>query len=111
MLNEEEFAWTGTRPKGIVQCCLAFYEGATTKSDLLVRIAGAQEHEVVPKPETQKTLALVNGLSDGNFKRIVFADPFLKKYFFIYDQNQVYRISRDLGDKADVVIEQFKKQE
>ena len=110
-LNDEEFAWAGTRPKGIVQCCLAFYEGATTKSDLLVRIAGAQEHEVVPKPETQKTLALVNGLSDGNFKRIVFADPFLKKYFFIYDQNHVYRISRDLGDKADVVIEQFKKQE
>jgi hypothetical protein len=41
----------------------------------------------------------------------VLADPYLKKHFFIYDQNHVYRISRDLGDKEDVVVEQFKKQE
>lgn len=110
-LNDEEFNWVGTRPKGIVQCCLAFYEGAITKADLLARISGAQDPGVTLKPEAQKTLTLVNGLSDGNFKRIVFADPFLKKYFFIYDQNYVYRISRDLGDKVDVVIESFKKQE
>jgi hypothetical protein len=109
--NEEEFTWTGTRPKGVVQCCLAFYEGATNKSDLLARISGYQEPGVTLKPEAQKTLALVNGLSDGNFKRIVLADPYLKKYFFIYDQNHIYRISRDLGDKVDVVVEQFKKQE
>jgi hypothetical protein len=109
--NDEEFTWAGTRPKGIVQCCLAFYEGATTKGDLLARISGAQEPSVNLKPEVQKTLALANGLSEGNFKRIVFVDPYLKKYFFIYDQNYVYRISRDLGDKVDVVIEQFKKQE
>jgi hypothetical protein len=109
--GDEEFSWAGVRPKGIVQCCLAFYEGATTKADLLARISGAQDSGVTLKPEAQKTLALINGLSDGNFKRIVFADPFLKKYFFIYDQNYVYRISRDLGDKVDVVIEQFKKQD
>jgi hypothetical protein len=109
--GDEEFSWAGVRPKGIVQCCLAFYEGATTKADLLTRISGAQDSGVTLKPEAQKTLALINGLSDGNFKRIVFADPFLKKYFFIYDQNYVYRISRDLGDKVDVVVEQFKKQE
>lgn len=109
--GDEEFSWAGVRPKGIVQCCLAFYEGATTKADLLARISGAQDSGATLKPEAQKTLALINGLSDGNFKRIVFADPFLKKYFFIYDQNYVYRISRDLGDKVDVVIEQFKKQD
>jgi hypothetical protein len=109
--GDEEFSWAGVRPKGIVQCCLAFYEGATTKADLLTRISGAQDSGVTLKPEAQKTLTLINGLSEGNFKRIVFADPFLKKYFFIYDQNYVYRISRDLGDKVDVVIEQFKKQE
>ena len=78
---------------------------------LLARISGAQDTAATLKPEAQKTLTMVNNLSEGNFKRIVFADPFLKKYFFIYDQNFVYRISRDLGDKADVVIEQFKKQE
>ena len=109
--GDEEFSWAGVRPKGIVQCCLAFYEGATTKADLFARISGAQDSGVNLKPEAQKTLALINGLSEGNFKRIVLADPFLKKYFFIYDQNYVYRISRDLGDKVDVVIEQFKKQE
>ncbi len=109
--NDEEFAWTGIRPKGVVQCCLAFYEGATTKGDLLARISGAQDPGATLKPESQKTLALVNSLSEGNFKRIVFADPYLKKYFFIYDQNYVYRVSRDLGDKVDVVVEQFKKQE
>ena len=109
--GDEEFSWAGVRPKGIVQCCLAFYEGATTKADLLARISGAQDSGATLKPEAQKTLALINGLSEGNFKRIVFADPFLKKYFFIYDQNYVYRISRDLGDKVDVVIEQFKKQD
>ncbi|QWD59703.1 hypothetical protein [Polynucleobacter sp. MWH-UH35A] len=110
-LNDEDFTWVGTRPKGVVECCLAFYEGTTNKSDLLARISGAQEPGGILKPDAQKTLALVNGLSDGNFKRIVLADPYLKKYFFIYDQNYVYRISRDLGDKVDVVIEQFKKQE
>jgi hypothetical protein len=109
--GDDEFSWAGVRPKGIVQCCLAFYEGATTKADLLTRISGVQDSAIALKPEAQKTLALINGLSEGNFKRIVFADPFLKKYFFIYDQNYVYRISRDIGDKADVVIEQFKKQE
>jgi len=109
--GDEEFTWTGVRPKGVVQGSLAFYEGSTTKSDLLARIAGAQDASAVLKPEAQKTLALVNGLSEANFKRIVFTDPYLKKYFFIYDQNFVYRITRDLGDKVDVVVEQFKKQD
>jgi hypothetical protein len=66
----------------IVQCCLAFYEGATSKADLIARISGAQD-PITLKPEAQKTLALINNLSEGNFKRIVFADPALKKYFFI----------------------------
>ena len=107
---DEQFTWTGVRPKGIVQCCLAFYEGATSKADLIARISGAQD-PITLKPEAQKTLALINNLSEGNFKRIVFADPALKKYFFINDQNFVYRISRDLGDKVDVVVEQYKRQE
>lgn len=109
--GDEEFAWTGSRPKGVITCCPAFYEGSITKADLLARIPGAQDLSVAVKPENQKTLALVNSLSDGNFRKIVLADPFLKKYFFIYDQNFVYRISRDLGDKADLVVEPFKKKE
>jgi hypothetical protein len=109
--GDEEFAWTGLRPKGVITCCPAFYEGSITKADLLARIPGAQDLSVAVKPENQKTLALVNSLSDGNFRKIVLADPFLKKYFFIYDQNFVYRISRDLGDKADLVVEPFKKKE
>jgi hypothetical protein len=107
---DEEFTWTGVRPKGVLQCCLAFYEGATSKADLVARISGAQD-PITLKPEAQKTLGLINSLSEGNFKRIVFADPSLKKYFFINDQNFVYRISRDLGDKVDVVVEQYKRQE
>jgi len=109
--GDEEFAWTGLRPKGVITCCPAFYEGSITKADLLARIPGAQDLSIAVKPENQKTLALVNSLSDGNFRKIVLADPFLKKYFFIYDQNFVYRISRDLGDKADLVVEPFKKKE
>ena len=109
--GDEEFAWTGLRPKGVITCCPAFYEGSITKADLLARIPGAQDLSVAVKPENQKTLALVNSLSDGNFRKIVLADPFLKKYFFIYDQNFVYRINRDLGDKADLVVEPFKKKE
>ena len=107
---DEEFTWTGVRPKGVLQCCLAFYEGATSKADLVARVSGAQD-PITLKPEAQKTLGLINSLSEGNFKRIVFADPNLKKYFFINDQNFVYRISRDLGDKVDVVVEQYKRQE
>ena len=107
---DEQFTWTGVRPKGVLQCCLAFYEGATSKADLIARISGAQD-PITLKPEAQKNLGLINNLSEGNFKRIVFADPALKKYFFINDQNFVYRISRDLGDKVDVVVEQYKRQE
>ena len=107
---DEQFTWTGVRPKGVLQCCLAFYEGATSKADLIARISGAQD-PVTLKPEAQKNLGLINNLSEGNFKRIVFTDPALKKYFFINDQNFVYRISRDLGDKVDVVVEQYKRQE
>ncbi len=107
---DEEFTWTGVRPKGVLQCCVAFYEGATNKTDLFARISGVQD-PITLKPEAQKTLGLINNLSEGNFKRIVFADPNLKKYFFISDQNFVYRISRDLGDKVDVAIEQYKRQE
>ena len=107
---DEQFTWTGVRPKGVLQCCLAFYEGATSKADLVARISGAQD-PITLKPEAQKTLGLINSLSEGNFKRIVFADPNLKKHFFINDQNFVYRISRDLGDKVDVVVEQYKRQE
>ena len=107
---DEEFTWTGVRPKGVLQCCLAFYEGATSKADLVARISGAQD-PITLKPEAQKALGLINSLSEGNFKRIVFADPVLKKHFFINDQNFVYRISRDLDDKVDVVVEQYKRQE
>ena len=59
----------------------------------------------------QKSFPIVNGLGEGNFKKIVLADPFLRKYFFIYDQNFVYLVSRDVGDKAVLQIEQLKKLE
>ena len=78
---------------------------------MLARIPGANDLSTPLKPDTQKTLAMVQAMGEGNFRKIVLADPFLKKYFFIYDQNVVYRINRDLGDKADLVIEPFKKKE
>ena len=109
--GDEEFVWSGLRPKGVIVCCPAFYEGTITKSDLLARIPGANDLSTPLKPDTQKTLAMVQAMGEGNFRKIVLADPFLKKYFFIYDQNLVYRINRDLGDKADLVIEPFKKKE
>ena len=101
--GDDEFTWVGIRPKGVIKCCPAFYEGTTTKVDLLTRLGD--------NPEAQKDFALVNGLGEGNFKKIVLADPFLRKYFFIYDQSFVYLISRDMGDKAALQIEQFKKLE
>ena len=101
--GDDEFTWVGIRPKGVIKCCPAFYEGTTTKVDLLTRLG--------ENPEAQKDYALVNGLGEGNFKKIVLADPFLRKYFFIYDQNFVYLIGRDMGDKAALQIEQFKKVE
>jgi hypothetical protein len=108
--GNDDFAWAGVRPKGVIQCCQAFYEGSTSKADLLQRIqqqapnAGAQSDQ-------QKTLEVIKALSEGNFKRIVLADPLLRKYFFIYDQNFIYRINRDLGDNANVAVEQFKRSE
>ena len=101
--GDDEFSWVGIRPKGVIKCCPAFYEGTTTKLDLLARLGD--------NPETQKSFPIVNGLGEGNFKKIVLADPFLRKYFFIYDQNFVYLVSRDLGDKALLQIEQLKKLE
>ena len=108
--GNDDFIWAGVRPKGVIQCCPAFYEGFTSKADLLERIQ-KQTSVGIMKADQQKTLETVKALSEGNFKKIVLADPFLRKYFFIYDQNWVYRINRDLGDNADLVLEQFKKQE
>ena len=75
--GDDEFSWVGIRPKGVIKCCPAFYEGTTTKLDLLARLGD--------NPEMQKSFPIVNGLGEGNFKKIVLADPFLRKYFFIYD--------------------------
>jgi hypothetical protein len=108
--GNDDFAWVGVRPKGVIQCCPAFYEGSTSKADLLQRIQ-QQTPNAATQTDQQKTLEIVNALSEGNFKRIVLADPLLRTYFFIYDQNFIYRINRDLGDNAKVVIEQFKRPE
>ena len=108
--GNDDFAWVGVRPKGVIQCCPAFYEGSTSKSDLLQRIQ-QQTPNAGTQADQQKTLEIVNGLSEGNFKKIVLADPLLRPYFFIYDQNFIYRINRDLGDNAKVVVEQFKRPE
>jgi hypothetical protein len=108
--GNDDFTWAGVRPKGIIQCCPAFYEGSTSKAELLERI-GQPAPNVALKGDQQKTLDIVKTLSEGNFKKIVLADPFLRKYFFIYDQNTIYRINRDLGDSAELVVEPFRKQE
>jgi hypothetical protein len=108
--GNDDFSWVGVRPKGVIQCCPAFYEGSASKSDLLQRIQ-QQDPNAGTQADQQKTLEAVKALSEGNFKRIVLADPLLRKYFFIYDQNFIYRINRDLGDNANVVVEQFKRSE
>ena len=108
--GNDDFSWVGVRPKGMIQCCPAFYEGSTSKTDLLQRIQ-QQNANAGTQADQQKTLEAVKALSEGNFKRIVLADPLLRKYFFIYDQNFIYRINRDLGDNANVVVEQFKRSE
>jgi hypothetical protein len=108
--GSDDFTWVGVRPKGVIQCCPAFYEGSTSKAELLARIQEPAANAAV-KSDQQKTLEMVKALSEGNFKKIVLADPFLRKYFFIYDQNTIYRINRDLGDNAELVLEPFRKQE
>ena len=108
--GNDDFTWAGVRPKGVIQCCPAFYEGSTSKAELLARIQESAANAAV-KSDQQKTLEMVKALSEGNFKKIVLADPFLRKYFFIYDQNTIYRINRDLGDNAELVLEPFRKQE
>jgi hypothetical protein len=108
--GNDDFTWAGVRPKGVIQCCPAFYEGSTSKAELLARIQEPAANAAV-KGDQQKTLEMVKALSEGNFKKIVLADPFLRKYFFIYDQNTIYRINRDLGDNAELVLEPFRKQE
>jgi hypothetical protein len=108
--GNDDFSWVGVRPKGVIQCCPAFYEGSTSRADLLERIQ-QQAANAATQADQQKTLEMVKALSEGNFKRIVLADPLVRKYFFIYDQQFVYRINRDLGDNATVVVEQFKRQE
>ena len=108
--GNDDFAWAGVRPKGVIQCCPAFYEGSTSKTDLLQRLQ-QQTPNAATQADQQKTLEIVKALSEGNFKRIVLADPLLRTYFFIYDQNFIYRINRDLGDNANVVVEQFKRPE
>ena len=108
--GNDDFTWVGVRPKGVLQCCPAFYEGSTSKADLLQRIQ-QQTPNAATQADQQKTLEIVKALSEGNFKRIVLADPLLRTYFFIYDQNFIYRINRDLGDNANVVVEQFKRSE
>ena len=105
-----DFAWAGVRPKGVIQCCPAFYEGSTSKTDLLQRIQ-QQTPNAGTQADQQKTFEAIQSLSEGNFRRIVLADPLLRTYFFIYDQNFIYRINRDLGDNASVVVEQFKRAE
>ena len=109
--GNDEFLWVGVRPKGVVKCCPAFYEGSTNKAELLTRMQAQQASPETPTIDSQKTAALVNNLGQGNFKKIVLADPFLRKYFFIYDQNYVYRVGRDVGDKSPFIFEQFKRQE
>jgi hypothetical protein len=106
--GNDDFSWVGARPKGVIQCCPAFYEGSTSKTDLLQRIE-QQTTNSGTQADQQKTLETVKALSEGNFKKIVLADPLLRKYFFIYDQNVIYRINRDLGDNTNVVVEQFKR--
>jgi len=106
--GNDDFTWAGVRPKGVIQCCPAFYEGSTSKAELLDRI-GQPAPNTALKSEQQKVLDTVKALSEGNFKKIVLADPFLRKYFFIYDQNTIYRINRDLGDSAELVVEPFRK--
>lgn len=108
--GNDDFTWVGVRPKGIIQCCPAFYEGSTSKAELLDRIGQAAPNAAL-KGDQQKILDIVKALSEGNFKKIVLADPFLRKYFFIYDQNTIYRINRDMGDSAELVVEPFRKQE
>jgi len=108
--GNDDFAWVGVRPKGVIQCCPAFYEGSTSKAELLDRVGQAAPSAGL-KGDQQKTLDVVKALSEGNFKKIVLADPFLRKYFFIYDQNTIYRINRDMGDGAELVVEPFRKQE
>jgi hypothetical protein len=108
--GNDDFAWVGVRPKGVIQCCPAFYEGSTSKTELLDRVGQAAPNAAL-KGDQQKILDIVKALSEGNFKKIVLADPFLRKYFFIYDQNTIYRINRDLGDGAELVVEPFRKQE
>jgi hypothetical protein len=108
--GNDDFSWVGVRPKGVIQCCPAFYEGSTSKADLLERIQ-RQAPNAGAQTDQQNTLEMIKALSEGNFKRIVLADPLVRKYFFIYDQQFVYRINRDLGDNANVVLEQFKRQE
>jgi hypothetical protein len=107
--GNDDFSWVGARPKGVIQCCPAFYEGSTSKTDLLQRVQ--QAPNAGTQADQQKTVETVTALSEGNFKKIVLADPLLRKYFFIYDQNFIYRINRDLGDNASVVVEQFKRSE
>jgi hypothetical protein len=108
--GNDDFAWAGVRPKGVIQCCPAFYEGSTSKADLLQRIQ-QQTPNAGTQADQQKTFDAIQSLSEGNFRRIVLADPLLRTYFFIYDQNFIYRINRDLGDNASVVVEQFKRSE
>jgi hypothetical protein len=108
--GNDDFSWVGVRPKGVIQCCPAFYEGSTSKAVLLERVQ-QQNSNAGSKADQVKTLELIQALSEGNFKRIVLADPLLRTYFFIYDQNFIYRINRDLGDNASVVVEQFKRPE
>jgi hypothetical protein len=108
--GNDDFAWAGLRPKGVIQCCPAFYEGSTSKTDLLQRVQ-QQNPNAGTQADQQKTFDAIQSLSEGNFRRIVLADPLLRTYFFIYDQNFIYRINRDLGDNASVVVEQFKRSE
>ena len=108
--GNDDFSWVGVRPKGVIQCCPAFYEGSTSKAVLLERVQ-QQNSNAGFQADQQKTLEVIQALSEGNFKRIVLADPLLRTYFFIYDQNIIYRINRDLGDNASVVVEQFKRPE
>ena len=75
--GNDDFAWAGLRPKGVIQCCPAFYEGSTSKTDLLQRVQ-QQNPNAGTQADQQKTFEAIQSLSEGNFRRIVLADPLLR---------------------------------
>lgn len=109
IVGEQEFNWTGFRPKGALRCCSAFYEGGVSKADLLMRLPVVQDPSTPLKLADQKESTLIKGLSEGSFKKIILVDPVPKNYYFLHDQNFIYRISRDPDAQSSLLIEQFRR--